>query len=143
MASTNKHPLQDFEINPKIKLSALWAAATFCYLYGDYFELYTPEKVESLISGNNVLDSPMALFLASAILAIPSIMVVLSLVLKPVLNRWLNIIFGTLFTLMMVLIAVGSLTPWYTFYVFLAVVEAILTAVVVWTAWKWPRQASA
>ena len=85
----------------------------------------------------------MALFLASAILAIPSIMVVLSLVLKPVLNRWLNIIFGTLFTLMMVLIAVGSLTPWYTFYVFLAVVEAILTAVVVWTAWKWPRQASA
>lgn len=131
--------MQDFEINIKIKLAALWTSATFCYLYGDYFELYTPGKVDSLISGENVLNAPTTLFIAALIMVIPPLMIVLSLLLKPILNRWLNMIFGSIFTLMMLLIAFGSLTPWYSFYVFLAIVEAILTAVIVWNAYQWPR----
>lgn len=132
--------LENPKVNIKIKLAALWTATTFCYLYGDYFELYTPGKVDSLISGENVLNSPVILFIASIILAIPPLMIFLSLVLKPEMNRILNIIFGLLFTIMMVLIAIGSLTPWYTFYVFLAIVESILTAIIVWYAWKWPKK---
>lgn len=139
--NTNKTTvLKDFDVNIKIKLAALWTATTFCYLYGDYFELYTPGKIDSLISGENVLDSPMILFIASIILAIPPLMIFLSLVLKPNINKTVNIIFGLLFTVMMVLIAIGSLTPWYSFYVFLAVVEAILTFTIVWKAFKWPKQ---
>ncbi len=130
---------EDTKIDIKIKLSALWTAATFCYLYGDYFELYTPGKVESLISGENVLESPLILFIASVVMVIPPLMIFLTLVLKPIIARWLNIVFGALFTAMMVLIAVFSLTPWYTFYVFLAIVESILTFIIVWQAWKWPR----
>ncbi len=140
MSTNKKTVLKDFEVNIKIKLAALWTATTFCYLYGDYFELYTPGKVESLISGENVLNSPMILFIASFILTIPPLMIFLSLILKPRINKVLNIIFGLLFTIMMVLIAIGSLTPWYSFYVFLAIVEAILTFVVVWKAFKWPKQ---
>lgn len=132
--------MKDFSINLKIKLAALWTSATFCYLYGDYFELYTPEKVNSLISGENVLNSPTTLFIASLIMVIPPLMIVLSLLLKPMLNKWLNIVFGSLFTIMMVLIALGSLTPWYSFYVFLAIVESILTAIIVWNAYKWPKE---
>lgn len=134
--------MKDFEINPKIKLAGLWTSVTLCYLYGDYFELYTPEKVESLLSGENVLNSPMTLLIASAIMVIPPLMIVASLMLKPKLNKWLSISFGTLFTVMMVLIAVGSLTPWYSFYVLLAIIESILTAIIVWSALKWPRLAS-
>lgn len=132
--------MKDFDINVKIKLAALWTSATFCYLYGDYFELYTPEKVNSLISGENVLNSPTILFIASLIMVIPPLMIVLSLMLKPLPNKWLNIVFGSLFTIMMVLIAIGSLTPWYSFYVFLAVVESILTAAIVWHSIKWPKE---
>jgi len=132
--------MKDFDINIKIKLAALWTSATFCYLYGDYFELYTPEKVNSLISGENVLDSPTTLFIASLIMVIPPLMIVLSLILKPILNRWLNMIFGSIFTIMMILIAFGSLTPWYSFYVFLAIIESILTTVIVWNAYKWPKE---
>lgn len=47
---TSTSDLEDFKINVKIKLSALWTSATLCYLYGDYFELYVPEKVEVLFS---------------------------------------------------------------------------------------------
>jgi hypothetical protein len=132
--------MKDFDINIKIKLAALWTSATFCYLYGDYFELYTPEKVNSLISGENVLNSPIFLFVASLIMAIPPLMIVFSLLLKPTLNKWLNIIFGTIFTIMMILIAYGSLTPWYSFYVFLAILESILTGTIVWNAYKWPKE---
>ncbi|WP_298901610.1 DUF6326 family protein [uncultured Psychroserpens sp.] len=133
--------LENQKVNIKIKLAALWASVTFCYLYGDYFELYTPGKIDSLITGDNVLDSPTKLLIASIILVIPSVMVALSVILKPKPNRILNIIFGLLFTLMMLLIGVNSLTEWYSFYVFLAFAESIITILIVYYAWKWPREA--
>lgn len=132
--------LENPKVNIKIKLAALWASVTFCYLYGDYFELYTPGKVNSLISGKNVLDSPIKLLIASIILAISSIMVGISIILKPKINRFLNIVFGTLFTLMMLLIGLNSMTEWYSFYAFLAFLESIITALIVWYAWKWPKE---
>jgi len=132
--------LENQKVNIKIKLAALWASATFCYLYGDYFELYTPDKVNSLITGENVLDSPTKLLIASIILVIPSVMVAASIILKPKINRILNIIFGTLFTLMMVFIGINSMTEWYSFYVFLAFSESIITFLIVWYAWKWPKE---
>lgn len=132
--------LENPKVNIKIKLAALWTSATFCYLYGDYFELYTPNKVNSLISGDNIMDSPTTLLIASIILAIPSIMVCLSIFLKPKINRILNIIFGTIFTIMMVFIGIMSTNEWYLFYVFLAFLESIITGLIVWYAWKWPKE---
>ena len=131
--------LENIKVNIKIKLAALWASVTFCFLYGDYFELYTPDKVNSLITGENVLGSPTNLLIASIILAIPSIMVGASIILKPKINRILNIIFGTLFTLMQLFVGVNSMTEWYSFYVFLAFLESIITFLIVWYAWKWPK----
>ena len=131
--------LENPKVNIKIKLATLWASATFCYLYGDYFELYTPDKVNSLISGVNGLDSPNKLLIASIILAIPSLMVGASILLKPKLNRILNILFGALFTVMMLFIGFNSMTEWYSFYVFLAFLESIITGLIVWYAWKWPK----
>ena len=43
--------LSDFEINIKIKLSAIWSAVMSLYIYCDYFELYRPGKLESMIEG--------------------------------------------------------------------------------------------
>jgi len=132
--------LENPKVNIKIKLAALWASATFCYLYGDYFELYTPDKIDSLITGENNLDSPTKLLIASILLAISSVMVAASIILKPKINRILNILFGTLFTLMMVVIGIFSTDEWYLFYVFLAFLESIITALIVWYAWKWPKE---
>ena len=132
--------LENQKVNVKIKLAALWASATFCYLYGDYFELYTPDKVNSLMTGDHIMDSPTILLVASIILAIPSVMVAASILLSSKINRILNILFGTLFTLMMILIGVMSTNEWYLFYVFLAFLESIITALIVWYAWKWPKE---
>ncbi|WP_422355348.1 DUF6326 family protein [Roseivirga pacifica] len=131
--------LENSKIDIKIKLAVLWASVTLCYLYGDYFELYTPEKIESLSSGQNVLNSPTKLLTASVILSVPSVMVALSVLLPAQINRILNIIFGSIFTLMMIIIGISSFIEWYSFYVFLAFLESIITFSVVWYAVKWPR----
>lgn len=132
--------LENPKVNIKIKLAALWASVTFCYLYGDYFELYTPGKINSLLTGENILDSPTKLLIASMILATSSVMVALSILLKPKINRVLNIVFGILFTTMMLFIGFNSNTEWYSFYVFLAFLESIITALIVWYAWQWPKE---
>jgi Ca2+/H+ antiporter len=132
--------LENPKINIKIKLAALWTSVLFCYVYGDYFELYVPNKVDDLLKGNNILDSPTTLLIASIVMAIPTLMIALSILLKPRINKLLNIIFGTLFTIMMLLIAVNSLTSWYRFYVFFAILESFITMLIVWYAWKWPKE---
>lgn len=134
-----KGDLQDFKINVQFKLAALWGSITFCYLYGDYFELYVPKKVEGLVNGDNFLDSPTKLFIAAFLLLIPSLMVCLSVILKPFLNRILNIFFGMFFTLFVAFVGINSISVWRSFYVFYAVVEIILTSLIVWYAWRWER----
>ena len=126
-----KH-LEDFKINVKFKLSALWTAVMFCYIYGDYFSLYVPTCIAGFISGETMLDSPIKLFAASMLMAIPALMIFLSL----------NLLFGTIYTAIMLLIAITSIAPWWTFYVFLALVESCITLLIVWYAWKWPERNS-
>src|SRR5258708_16786336 len=139
-SNNSSNELVDFKINVKFKLSALWVSVMFCYIYGDYFALYPPDQIQELIKGKTRLDEPMKLFAASILMTIPSIMIFLSLVLKPTINRLLNLIFGAIFTAIMVLIAVNSLSSWWTFYVFLAIVESSITLFIVWQAWNWPKQ---
>ena len=138
MNHTNK--LEDFKINVKIKLAALWTSVMFCYIYEDYFELYVPKKLERIISGDGLLNTPMKLFSASFVLIIPALMIFLSIVLMPKLSRLLNIIFGTLYTALMLWIASNYSDRWLTFALSFAIVESIITAIIVWYAWKWPRQ---
>lgn len=135
---TTRTDFEDLPIPVKIKLSALGTAVMFCYLYGDYFSFYVPGAIESFISGKTLLNTPVKLFAASLLMTVPALMVFLSLILKPGVNRLLNIIFGILYTGIMLLIAVTSLAPWYTFYVFLAIVECFITSTIVCLAWKWP-----
>ena len=130
---------EDFTVNTRLKLTALWTSVMFCYLYGDYFELYVPQKLEGMINGNNLLDSPIKLLVAACLLTIPALMIVATLWLKPRLTRILNMVWGIFFTTVMVMIAFTSLSPWRSFYVFLALVESCITALIVWQAWKWPK----
>ena len=130
--------LEDGRIDVKIKLSALWASVMFCYIYADYFGLYVPGALQKMLSGKMGPLGPTTqgiLLGTSVMMAIPSLMIFLSVALKPNLNRWLNIIFGVLFTLIILI------TMWqWMFYVFFGVIEVTLTGLVVWYAWKWPRQ---
>ena len=138
MNHTNK--LEDLKVNVKIKLAVLWTSVMFCYIYEDYFELYVPKRIERITSGESLLNTPMKLIAASWVLIIPALMISLSILLRPQLSRLFNILFGTLYTALMLWIASNYLDKWLTFAVFFAFVESIITAIIVWHAWKWPRQ---
>ncbi len=131
--------LEDFKVNIRLKLSALWTGVMFCYIYGDYFELYVPRKVEGLLNGQNMLDSPMKLFMATFILTLPALLIFLSLMLSPKLTKWLNIGVGLFFTLFTLLVGISSMSEWRLFYVFLSFLESGITLIIVWQAWKWEK----
>lgn len=131
--------LEDIRVNVKMILAGLWTSVTLCYLYGDYFELYTPGKTKGLVEGTNLLDTPVKLLTAAVALTIPAVMVFLSLILKPAVNRFLNIAVGIFFTIVMLFIGISSFSDWYLFYTFLAAVECIITLLIVKYAWTWKR----
>ena len=135
--------LDDKRIHVKIKLSALWAAVMFCYIYGDVFRLFQHGELQAMLDGK-MWGLPVTQGLlvgTSAFIAIPSIMVFLSLVLRPGLNRWANILFGVIYTGTMLYTMMYS-GPW-AFYIFLGFIEVTLTVLIVWHAWTWPRQGEA
>lgn len=131
--------LEDLPVQIKVKLGALWASTMSCYIYCDYFQLYMPGKVEEIQAGQM---GPLGavtqgvLLGTSVLMAIPSSMIFLSVALPARANRPVNLVVGAFYTLLLALIAFTS--GWY-FYRLFATLEAILTALVVWYAWKWPR----
>lgn len=93
-----------------------------------------------MLSGKTALGpvTQGALMGMAAVMAIPSLMVFLSLILPAAASRWLNILFGAAYTVIMVLAIQGS----WRFYVFFGLIEIALTLAIVWYAWTWPKQSA-
>ena len=81
--------MEDVKINVKLKISALWVAMLFAFVYVDIFALYRPGIIEGIMVGKVAIFqvNQTFLFLTTLYILIPSIMVFLSLVLKPEVNR--------------------------------------------------------
>lgn len=130
--------LEDTKVHVRFKLFALWSSLMFLYAYGDYFELYQPGKLQEMIAGRTALGpvSQGVLLGLAAVMAIPSLMPFLSLVLPRAINRRLNLVFGVAYILIMILAILGS---WH-FYIFLGLLEIAVTLLIVYYAWTWHRQ---
>jgi hypothetical protein len=134
-------PLERMELPRPLMLSVLWGSVTLCYLYGDYFGLYVPGKIQQLLDGRMGplgAVTQQVLLGTATMMAIPALMVMLSLVLAPRVSRWLNIVTGVVFTAIMLLTMPGA----WRFYQFLGLIEVALTMGIVWAAWTWPRRAA-
>ncbi|HYG81023.1 MAG TPA: DUF6326 family protein [Pyrinomonadaceae bacterium] len=141
MDSTKK-ALDDIKVHVKLKLAALWAGVMFCYVYGDYFLLYQPGKLRDVLEGKMAPLGPTTqgvLLFTSVSMAIPAVMIFLSVALKAGPSRWLNIILGLLYTAFVLITLPGA----WAFYLFLGSVDMALTALIVWYAWNWPRREAA
>ena len=78
------------------------------------------------------------LMATATMMALPSLMIFLSITLRASTSRWLNIVIGAIYTAIQLAVISGS---GWVFYVAIGSLEAALTALIVWTAWKWPRAA--
>ncbi len=138
---SNQNSLEDFSVNVRIKISALWATLMFCYIYADFFELYVPGKLADMMAENigPLGHVTQAKLIGTAILlAIPTLMIFLSIVLFARIARWASIILGGFYTLVAVatLCAPGA----WVFYRIFCVIEILLT--IIWYAWGWPKAES-
>jgi hypothetical protein len=130
--------LEDFRAPTKLKLALLWVSLMFLYIYNDYFSLYTPGTIADMTAGRlGPLGQASAGTLAgvSIMLAIPSLMIFLSVLLPPLISRWINVVFGLAYT------AIEALTLPHSalFYRIVVVLEMALTMFIVWYALRWPR----
>ena len=130
--------LEDGKINVKIKLSALWVALTFLFIYVDYFGLFKPGFIENVIAGEVAGRQVSQVFLLAgmALMTIPSLMIFLSLTLKAKANRWTNLIVGIFEVFILIVFVIGE--SW-AFYIFGTIVEVVLLSLIVWYAWTWPK----
>ena len=138
---TNKKALQNEKVNVKIILSALWIAVMFIYVYADIKTLFQPEIPEQIISGvmGGMTINQSFLFAAAVLMSIPTIMIILSLTLKPSINRWVNIIVSFLHIILIIITRFVPAKIWY-YYIYYQSIEAIFHILIIWYAWRWPMQ---
>lgn len=135
---TPQNSLEDITVSLKLKLAMLWTSFMFLYIYVDYFHLYMPGSIKDILAGKVFVFDISYVFLLTAMIfvAIPTLMIFLSVVLPAKVNRWTNIIVATVFIPYMLFNLAGE--AWVHMY-FAAAVEVVLLCLIIRYAWKWPR----
>jgi hypothetical protein len=138
MAETRFEP---FSVNVRTKLSALWTSMLFVFAYVDLFSLYRRDFRADLEAGEiGGLTVNQSFLLGTTVyVLLPSLMVFLALVLRPRVNRIVNIALSIVYT---VTIIVGAVGEW-GYYVLGSVIEIALLAAIVYYAWTWPTISTA
>nr|WP_241831530.1 DUF6326 family protein [Parafrankia soli] len=133
--------LEDQPIPVRAKLAAAWTSFMFLYAYVDILNFFTPGVIEDILDGRVFEFDLSQTFSTTALtlVAIPILMVVLSMTLPARATRITNLIVASLYVPVTAFNAVGE--SWLYFYGLGIVLELILLALIVRYAWTWPRTA--
>ena len=139
MSDANSGIPVDQRVGVRLRISALWLATLFLFAYGDIFGFFKPGQIEEVISGEigGIEITEVFLLGASVYITIATLMVFLSLVLPPRIDRWTNIVLPILYVVSVVASAIGETSA---YFLFLSGVEIALLVLIAWFAWTWPRQ---
>ena len=134
--------LEDRRMPVQAKLAAAWTSVMFLYIYVDYFHLYKPGNIDDILAGVvfefDITPTLLTIFLA--LMAIPALMVMLSMTLPARMNRATNLVVASLFIPVTVFNAVGESWDWAFFYGLSIGLEVLLLAFILRSAWTWPRR---
>jgi hypothetical protein len=141
--TTTTTALHDPPVPVRAKLAAAWTSFMFLYIYVDYFHLYKPGVVDDILAGVvyefDISQTLLTAFLT--LLAIPILMIVLSMTLPARANRTINLVVASLYIPVSAFNAVGE--SWTYFYGLSIGLEVLLLAFILRSAWTWPRTSSA
>jgi hypothetical protein len=135
--------LHDSPVPPRAKLAAAWTSFMFLYIYVDYLHLYKPGAVADILAGvvwELDISQSFVVFALTSV-AIPILMILLSMTLPARANRRANLVVATLYIPYSVFNLIGG--EWLVFYGLGVVLEVLLLAFVLRSAWTWPRTSSA
>ena len=134
--------LEDRQLPVQAKLAAAWTSFMFLYIYVDYFHLYKPGVIDDILTGTvwefDISQTLLTAFLT--LIAIPSLMVMLSMTLPARANRTINLIVASLYVPVSMFNVVGE--SWTYFYGLSIGLEVLLLAFILRSAWTWPRTTS-
>jgi hypothetical protein len=134
-------PLENPPIPVQATLAAAWTSLMFLILYIDYFHLYQPGEIDDIRGGRifafEISGTLMTVFFV--VIAIPTLMVLLSMVLPARANRATNLVVALLYVPICVFNAAGATADFAVYYVVTIGVEVLILAFIVRSAWRWTR----
>jgi hypothetical protein len=123
----------------KLVLCALWIAMMFVFAYVDIFTFFRADFLNAALDGKVATTGfeVNQVFLTGSLIYIllPALMVVLSLLLQPPVNRILNIVVSLLYMISIIVVEIGDT---WAYFILGSVIEVMLLAAIARTAWKWP-----
>jgi hypothetical protein len=122
----------------RIKISVLWLFASIAFLAHQILVLMEPGIIAQLIAGEaegQKIGPGLILFFAILML-VPMVMAFLSLTLKDSMNRWTNIIMGTVFAVLLFIGVIDAVQSAYWGGALMTLSAVIASALIVWYAWK-------
>ncbi|MHB8890761.1 MAG: DUF6326 family protein [Candidatus Limnocylindrales bacterium] len=138
--TTRAGQYRDTRIDLKLVLSALWIAMLIVFAYGDIFGLFRADILRAALDGKvatmGITIDQVFLVFTDIYILIPTLMVVLSLVLRPRLNRIVNIVVALIYAVSIIASGIGET---WVYYLLGSAVEVVLLIAIVCTAWTWPR----
>ncbi|GAA2149915.1 hypothetical protein FHX52_0194 [Humibacillus xanthopallidus] len=139
--TTHPTPLENPPIPVQAKLAAAWTSFMFLVIYIDYFHLYQPGEIDVIRGGDifvfEISGTLMTTFFA--LIAIPTLMVLLSMTLPARANRTTNLVVALLFIPICAFNAAGASSDWAPYYAVTIGVEVLILAFILRSAWTWPR----
>ena len=134
--------LENLRMPVQATLASAWTSLMFLVIYIDYFHLYQPGEIDEIRGGVifefDISGTLMSIFFV--IIAIPALMVMLSMTLPARVNRVTNLVVASLYIPIMVFNAAGSTWDYAFYYALTIGVEVLILAFILRSAWTWPRR---
>lgn len=134
--------LESPHVPVQAKLAAAWTSFLFLYVYVDIIGFYKPGTIDDILDGVVFVFDITQVWAITvlALMAIPILMVVLSVMLPPRASRITNLVVASLQVPFAMFNVSGGSWPYY--YGLGVVLEVIVLAVILRLAWTWPRTTS-
>ena len=126
----------------KIRISVLWLFMAIAMSAHGVLSFMEPNLVHQLISGEMMID-PIMFFFMSLFWWVPLVMAFLSVTLKDLVNRRLNLVMGAAFTILNIFHLIEHLIQPSAHQLLIIGSTVVVTALIFWYAWKWPKQGTA
>ncbi len=140
--STTTKPRQyrDTRIDVKLVLSALWISMLIVFAYVDIFGFFRADILDAALDGKvatmGIAIDQVFLAFTTVYVLVPTLMVVLSLVLRARVNRIVNIAVALVYAVSIIASCIGET---WGYYLLGSAVEVVLLFAIIRTAWMWPR----
>ena len=131
---------EDLRMPVQAKLAAAWTSFMFLYVYVDIFKFFMPGTIDDILVGIvwEFDVSQVFVIIALSLMAVPILMVFLSITLPARANRLMNLIVAPIYVVVSAFNALGE--SWTYYYTLSIGLEVIVLALIVRYAWTWPRR---